>query len=254
MSLILGIDFGGSSIKAGAVDAVRGEVVGQLHAVPTPAGATLDGTRVALAALVAGFPECSGPVGLAFPSVAKRGITYTAANVDQGWIGADAAGLLSAAAGRPGYVVNDADAAGVAEMRFGAGRGERGVVMMLTFGTGIGSALFIEGRLWPNTELGHMAIRGRGEAEHYASARVRTAEGLDFPAWCGRVNEVLAEFHALLCPDLFIVGGGVSERWEEFAGLLTAPVRILPATLRHTAGVVGAALYALGESASESTR
>lgn len=243
MSLTLGIDLGGSAIKAGAVDTAAGGVVGELRSVPTPAGATLDATRTALAALAARFPECRGPVGLAFPAVVKRGITYTAANVDRGWIGADAAALLTAAAGRPGFVVNDADAAGVAEMRVGAGRGERGVVMMLTFGTGIGTALFVDGRLWPNTELGHLEVDGR-EAEHRASARVRTVENLDWPAWCERVNLVLARYHALLWPDVFIVGGGVSERWEEFAGLLRSPARIVPAKLRHTAGVVGAALYA----------
>jgi polyphosphate glucokinase len=243
MSLTLGIDLGGSAIKAGAVDTTAGEVIGELQSVPTPAGATLDATRAALASLVARFPECRGPVGLAFPSVVKNGITYTAANVDREWIGADAAALLTAAAGRRGVVVNDADAAGVAEMRVGAGRGERGVVMMLTFGTGIGTALFVDGRLWPNTELGHLEIDGQ-EAEHRASARVRTAEHLDWPTWCARVNLVLARYHALLCPDLFIVGGGVSERWEEFAGLLRSPARIVPAKLRQTAGVVGAALYA----------
>ena len=243
MTLTLGIDLGGSAIKAGAVDTTAGEVVGELSSVPTPAGATLDATRRALATLIALFPQCRGPVGLAVPSVVKHGVTHTAANIDRGWIGADAAALLSAAAGRPGIVVNDADAAGIAEMRTGAGRGEHGFVMMLTFGTGIGSALFADGRLWPNTELGHLEIDGR-EAEHRASARVRTAENLGWPAWCERVNLVLARYHALLWPDLFIIGGGVSERWEEYAGLLRSPARIVPARLRHSAGVVGAALYA----------
>jgi polyphosphate glucokinase len=244
MNLTLGIDLGGSAIKAGAVDAAAGEVVGEVQSVPTPAGATLDATRAALAMLVARFPDCRGPVGLALPSVVKHGITYTAANIDRGWIGADAAALLTAAAGRPGVVVNDADAAGIAEMRVGAGRGERGVVMMLTFGTGIGTALFVDGQLWPNTELGHLEVDGR-EAEHRASARVRTVENLDWPAWCERVNLVLARYHALLWPDVFIVGGGVSERWEEFGGLLRSPARIVPAKLRQTAGVVGAALFAV---------
>jgi polyphosphate glucokinase len=244
MSLTLGIDLGGSAIKAGAVDIDAGEVVGELRSVPTPAGAAPEATRAALAALAAHFPECGAePVGLAFPSVVKGGITLTAANVDRAWVGADAAALLSAAVGRAGFVVNDADAAGIAEMRVGAGRGERGVVMMLTFGTGIGTALFADGRLWPNTELGHLEVDGR-EAEHRASARVRTAENLAWPAWCERVNLVLARYHALLWPDVFIIGGGVSERWEEYAGLLRSPARIVPARLRHTAGVVGAAMYA----------
>ena len=195
MSLILGLDLGGSSIKAGAVDAATGQLVGETQSAPTPAGAPVAATRDALAALVARF------------------------------------------------VVNDADAAGVAEMHGGAGRGEPGVVMMLTFGTGIGSALFVDGRLWPNTELGHLEVDGR-EAEHIASARVRTEEGLDWPAWTGRVNRVLERYEALLWPDLFIIGGGVSERFEEFGGLLRARARIKPAGLRHAAGVVGAAMYA----------
>jgi len=248
MSLILGIDLGGSSIKAGVVDASSVRLVGDIHAVPTPAGAPLAETAAALASLVAHFPQCTGPVGLATPAVVSHGVTRTASNVVPAWIGADAAALLAAAAGRPGYVVNDADAAGVAEMRVGAGRGERGAVMMLTFGTGIGSALFVDGRLWPNTELGHLMIDGQ-QAEHLASGRVRTVQGLDWPAWCERVNLVLARYHALFCPDLFIIGGGVSERFEEFGGLLRSQARIVPAGLRHAAGVVGAALYA-----SESAR
>lgn len=244
MSLTLGIDFGGSSIKAGAVDLAAGEVVGALQSVPTPPGAGLDATRAALGALVARCPQCSDqPVGLAFPSVIKRGVAHTAANIDRAWLGTDVAALLSAAAGRAGFVLNDADAAGIAEMRVGAGRGERGVVMLLTFGTGIGTALFADGRLWPNTELGHLEVDGR-EAEHRASARVRTTEQLGWPAWCERVNRVLSRFHALLWPDLFIIGGGVSERWDEYAALLHSPARIVPARLRQAAGVVGAAIYA----------
>ena len=243
MNLTLGIDFGGSSIKAAAVDTATGRVVGPLESVLTPPGATLSGTQHALATLARRFPQCAGPVGLAFPAVVRQGTTLSAANIDASWVGADAASLLRAATGRPGYVVNDADAAGLAEMRIGAGRHERGVVMMLTFGTGIGSALFVNGHLWPNTELGHMEIAGR-EAEHQASARVRTADALDWPAWCDSVNVVLARYHALLWPDVFIIGGGVSERWEEFGALLKSPARIEPAALRHTAGVVGAALYA----------
>lgn len=244
MSLVLGLDLGGSSIKAGAVDAASGALVGEARAVPTPPGAPVEATRRALAELVALFPDCEGPVGLAFPSVVRRGTTLTAANIAPEWIGVDAAHLLTEAAGRPGFVVNDADAAGVAEMRCGAGRHERGVVMMLTFGTGIGSALFIDGRLWPNTELGHLEVDG-AKAEHLASARVRTVENLDWPAWTGRVNRVLAAYEALLWPDLFIIGGGVSERFEEFAPLLHARARIVPAGLRQAAGVVGAAMHAV---------
>ena len=244
MELVLGLDLGGSSIKAGAVDPATGQVVGPLDSIPTPAGATVEATEAALKELIGRFPQCQGPVGLAFPSVVVRGVTYSAANIDKGWIGCDAAAVLRAASGgRESFVVNDADAAGVAEMQIGAGRGEHGVVMMITFGTGIGTALFIDGKLWPNTELGHMEIDGM-EAEHYASARVRTVEKLDWPAWCERVNKVLDRYHLLLWPDLFIVGGGVSERFEEYGALLHSKARIVPAGLRQAAGVVGAALYA----------
>jgi polyphosphate glucokinase len=240
---VLGIDFGGSSIKAGAVDVGAGAVIGTLESVPTPQPATPATVAGALAELARRFPQCRGPVGFAYPGVVVHGITRTASNVDAAWIGTDAARLLATATGRPGWCVNDADAAGLGEMRFGAGRGERGTVLMLTFGTGIGSAMFVDGRLWPNTELGHLELGGR-EAEHRASARVRAERGLDFAQWCELVNEVLAGYHALFWPDLFIVGGGVSERWEEFGGLLRAESRIVPARLRQHAGVVGAALYA----------
>jgi polyphosphate glucokinase len=246
--LLLGIDVGGSAIKAGAVDVAAGVLAGELQSVPTPPGAMPNATARALATLAARFPQCSGPVGLAFPAVIKGGIARTAANVDRSWIGTDAAALVSAATRRPAFVVNDADAAGLAEMRVGAGRGERGVVMMLTFGTGIGTALFVDGRLLGNTELGHLEIDGR-EAEQRASARVRSAEQLDWPAWCARVNRVLACYHLLLWPDLIIIGGGVSEHWAEFGGLLQAPARIVPAQLRQSAGVVGAALHAAEHAA-----
>ena len=241
---MLGIDFGGSAIKAGAVDVVAGAMTGALESVPTPPGATPAAASAALAALAARFPQCAGPVGLAFPAVIKQGRVWSAAHIDRSWIGTDGAALLSAAVGREGWLVNDADAAGIAEMRCGAGRGEHGVVMTLTFGTGIGTALFVDGRLLPNTELGHLEVDGL-EAEQRASARVRTAEELDWPAWCARVNCVLARYHALLWPDLFVIGGGVSERWVEFGPLLAAPARIVPAQLRQAAGVIGAALYAV---------
>ena len=239
----LGIDLGGSAIKAGAVDLAAGRIVGELESVPTPPGAHPDAVRAAIATMSRRFPQCAGPVGFTFPGVVQRGVARTAANVDHAWLGVDGAALVSAATGRRGAFVNDADAAGLAEMRIGAGRGERGSVMMLTFGTGIGSAAFVDGVLWPNLELGHMEIDGR-EAEQAASARVRTVEGLDWPAWCARVNAVLARYHALFWPDLFIIGGGVSERWPDYGSLLEAPARIVPAQLRHAAGVVGAALYA----------
>jgi polyphosphate glucokinase len=196
----------------------------------------------AIANLVERF-SATGPVGIAVPSVVKRGVTHTAANIDAGWVGANLAGLARDRLGREVVLLNDADAAGIAEMRLGAGREERGMVLLLTFGTGIGSALFIDGRLLPNTELGHLTLAGR-EVEHLASGRVRTEERLEWPQWAERVNAVLAEFERLFWLDLFVLGGGVTDCYEQFAPLLRARARIMPARFRAQAGVVGAALAA----------
>jgi polyphosphate glucokinase len=189
------------------------------------------------------LPEPGQSVGIALPSVVQKGMVRTAANIDHAWIGTDAAALSVKVLGRPAEVLNDADAAGFAEMRWGSGRGETGVVFMLTFGTGIGSALFHGGKLVPNTELGHLEMRGM-DAEKWASAHVKTALNLDWPAWIERVNEYLARMQALFWPDLFILGGAVSERFDDFAPLLRSPARIAPAKFAGQAGVIGAALAA----------
>jgi len=242
--LFLGIDVGGSSIKAALVDAAAGQVAGQQIAVPTPRPSSPPAMIHAIAGLAARLPGASGRVGVAFPSVIKGGTAYTAANIDTGWIGTHGAELAAQALGRPVLFLNDADAAGLAEMRFGSGRGCDGTVIMLTFGTGIGSALFTGGKLFPNTELGHLEIMGR-DAEKWTSAQVRTAEGLDFPAWVARVNEYLAAMHRLFWPDVFILGGAVSERFAEFAPLLKSPAELRPAHFGGHSGVIGAALAAL---------
>ncbi len=241
---VVGIDFGGSSIKAGAVDVARGRVLGELESVPTPSPSTPEAVGAAIAELARRLPQCRGPVGFAYPGVVRGNVAWTAANVDEQWIGTNGGDLIRAATGRAGAFLNDADAAGLAEMRLGAGRGARGTTLMLTFGTGIGSALFVDGQLWPNTELGHLCLPAGGEAEHHASARVRAELRLDFPDWARRVNDVLAEFDRLFWPDRVIVGGGVSERWEEFGPLLKSHAELVPAQLRAQAGVVGAAFYA----------
>lgn len=243
MTLRLGIDLGGSAIKAGVVNVEDGTIVGHVSTRPTPQPATPAAVVAVVRELAAEHPQCTGPIGFAFPAVVTGGVARTAANVDHGWIGCNGAQLVRAATGRACGFVNDADAAGVAEMRFGAGRGVRGTVFMLTLGTGIGSALFVDGRLWPNSELGHLEVRGE-EAEHRASARVRSVLKLDWAAWAGRVNEVLDVYHRLLWPDLYIVSGGVTEHWAEFGPRLVAASPIVPAALRQHAGVVGAAVYA----------
>ena len=240
---LLGIDTGGSSLKAAPVDVTTGVLVSDVVSFPTPAPATPGAIAGVVKQIASAFPEVSGPVGFAFPSVVTAGIARTAANVDKAWIGTDGARLVREATGRPAAFLNDADAAALAELRVGAGRGQDGTVIMLTFGTGIGSAIFHDGHLLPNTEFGHMEIRGM-EAEHRASARVRTAERLGWPEWSERVNEVLARMHALFWPDLFILGGGVVENWASFGPLLESPARVVPAELGNTAGIVGAALAA----------
>jgi polyphosphate glucokinase len=242
---LLGIDVGGSSIKAGIVDVDAGRLVGDLISAPTPQPSTPSAMMPVFAGLAARLPSAQGPVGLAFPSVITHGVVRTAANIDKSWIGTDGTKLLQEALQRPVVFLNDADAAGVAEVTWGAGRGAQGTVIMLTFGTGIGTALFIDGKLFPNSELGHMELRGM-EAEKWCSAQVRTAEKLDWPAWIERVNVYLEQMHALLWPDLFILGGAVSERYAEFSPLLHSQAQIRPAHFAGQAGVIGAALAAAG--------
>lgn len=240
---VLGIDVGGSSVKAAMVDLKAGRLRSELISAPTPRPSTPAALISVLAGLAGRLPAASGRVGVAFPSVIKDGTAYTAANIDTAWLGTNGAALASQALARPVLFLNDADAAGLAEMRFGSGRGCTGTVIMLTFGTGIGTALFAAGKLFPNTELGHLELRGM-DAEKWASAQVRTAEALDFPAWIARVNEYLLAMHKLFWPDVFILGGAVSERFAEFAPLLRSPAELRPAHFAGQAGVVGAALAA----------
>jgi polyphosphate glucokinase len=241
--ILLGIDTGGSSLKAAPVDVTCGALAAPAISVPTPSPATPEAVAGAVGRIARHYPAVGGRIGFAFPTVVVGGRARTAANVDASWIGTDGAVLVLQATGRNAVFLNDADAAGLAEMRFGAGRGLRGTVMMLTLGTGIGSAIFHDGHLLPNTEFGHMEIRGM-EAEHRASARVRTAEQLGWEEWAGRVNEVLDRLHALLWPDTFIIGGGVTENWDRFGPSLRSRARILPARLGNDAGLIGAAVAA----------
>jgi polyphosphate glucokinase len=242
-TILLGLDVGGSSIKAGLVDTGRGSLTTPLHSVPTPVPSTPEAVLQACAR-IDGELRGAGPVGLAFPSVVQAGIARTAANVDKSWIGFAGGEHLSQLIGRPVVFLNDADAAGVAEISAGgAGKDTQGVVMLLTFGTGIGSALFVDGELVPNTELGHLEFHGR-DAELSASARVRTEERLDWASWCARVNDYLARLHALFWPDLFILGGSISEDFDRFGKLLESPAPIRRAAHGAQAGVVGAAFAA----------
>jgi polyphosphate glucokinase len=215
-------------------------------ALPTPQPATPAALLGVIRELASRLPATRQRVGIAFPSVVKNGITHTAANIDKAWIGAAAAALAARELARPVLFLNDADAAGLAEMRWGAGRDCTGTVIMLTFGTGIGTALFTGGQLFPNTELGHLELHGV-DAEKRASAQARTLEQLDFPAWVERVNEYLAAMHRLFWPDVFILGGAVSERFAEFAPLLRSQAELRAAHFANQAGVIGAALAAADE-------
>jgi polyphosphate glucokinase len=184
-----------------------------------------------------------GRVGCGFPGVVRGGVIQSAANVSKKWIGVRGDELLKKATGLEFFLGNDADLAGLAEMRFGAGRGRKGLVIMLTFGTGIGTAFFMDGKLVPNVELGHLEIRGR-EAEKWASERTRIEEGLSYKRWAHRVNIYLARMHSYFWPELFILGGGVSKEYERFRKHIEAPCDLVAAKLRNRAGVVGAALAA----------
>ncbi len=242
MSEHFGIDIGGSGVKGAPVDLTRGELVQRRARFRTPQPATPAAVADVAAEIVDNF-EYRGPVGCALPCVVQRGVVCSAANIDATWIGIDGERLFGERLGRPIRLINDADAAGIAELRFGAGRDESGVVLMLTFGTGIGSALFYKGQLVPNTELGHAHFRGM-EAEEYAAARLAESEEMKIGMWASRVNEVLQHFEALFSPDLIIFGGGISKRYSEFSKHLETRARLEPAELRNDAGIVGAALAA----------
>jgi polyphosphate glucokinase len=241
----LGIDIGGSGIKAAPVDVDTGKLLADRQKIDTPRPSLPDAVAEVVKKLTTTF-NWSGPIGITFPGVVSDGVTRTAANMDHAWIGLDAAALFSQATGDHVQVLNDADAAGVAEMTFGAGVGEKGTVLMLTFGTGIGSALFTQGILVPNTEFGHVELHGE-DAEKRASERAKELHDLSWGKWAGRVDEYLQHIEAVLSPDLFIVGGGVSRQAEKWVPRLTGiRARIVPATLQNDAGIVGAAMAAVG--------
>ena len=242
MTVVLGIDIGGSGIKGAPVNAETGVLSAERYRVPTPQPARPDAVAEVVREIVAHF-VWSGPVGVTFPGVVVDGTVRTAANVHKSWIDTDAAALFGKATGQPVTVLNDADAAGVAEMRFGAGRGRAGTVVMLTFGTGIGSALFRDGVLVPNTEFGHLEIRGK-DAEKRAADSVRELEDLSWGKWAGRVDEYLEHLTGLLAPALIILGGGVSKKADKFLPKIELDTELVPAALQNEAGIVGAALAA----------
>ncbi|MDQ0833163.1 MULTISPECIES: polyphosphate--glucose phosphotransferase [Streptomyces] len=242
---IFGVDIGGSGIKGAPVDLDKGDLAQERLKVLTPHPATPDGVADGVRQVVEHF-GWTGPVGLTFPGVVTGGSTIrTAANVDKGWIDTDARALFGERlGGLPVTVVNDADAAGVAEMSFGAGRGRGGTVILLTFGTGIGSALFVDGALVPNTELGHLELHGH-DAEKRASSKAREDHELTWEHWAHRVQKYLAHVEMLFSPELFIIGGGVSRKADKFLHFIEGvKAEIVPAQLQNNAGIVGAAMHA----------
>ncbi|HZW02317.1 MAG TPA: ROK family protein [Anaerolineaceae bacterium] len=241
---VLGIDIGGSGIKGAVVDLETGQLLTERKRFPTPEKSTPAAVAKVVRQLAGEF-EVQGPIGCGFPAVVRSGVAYTAANIHESWIGTDVNQLLTDATGCPVFTVNDADAAGVAEMAYGAGRDyPKGVVMVLTLGTGIGSAIFVDGHLLPNTEFGHLEIRGK-DAEHRASDAVRERKDLSYKKWAKRrLQEVLERYEMLLSPDVFIIGGGVSKNFDDFVPYVETRAKIIPAQLLNQAGIVGAALYA----------
>lgn len=242
---IFGVDIGGSGIKGAPVDLDRGDLAKERHKVLTPHPATPDGVADKVREVVEHF-GWTGPIGATFPGVITDGTARTAANVDKSWIGTDIESLVSdrLGGGAPITVLNDADAAGVAEMHFGAGRGRTGTVILLTLGTGIGSALFTGGRLVPNTELGHLELHGH-DAEKRASSKAKEDEDLSWEHWAHRVQKYLAHVEMLFSPELFIIGGGVSRKSHKFLPLIKdIQAEIVPAELQNNAGIVGAAMAA----------
>jgi polyphosphate glucokinase len=241
MAHILGIDIGGTGIKAAPVDLDTGALLSERIKLDTPHPAEPAAVASVVRELVTRFAWTS-PAGVTFPGVVADGVIRTAANVDKAWIGTDARELFGTATGLAVSVINDADAAGLAEMRFGAGAGQKGTVLMLTLGTGIGSALFTDGILVPNTEFGHVEVRGK-EAEKRASEIVREEHALSWGKWAGRVDEYLEHMEKLLSPKLIIIGGGISRKSDKFIPLLTGlRAAVVPATLHNDAGIVGAAM------------
>jgi polyphosphate glucokinase len=236
----VGVDIGGTGMKAAPVDLGTGELVGPRVRIDTPKPATPEAMAEVFARLVGSF-EFDGPIGATLPAVVRHGVVGSAANIDRSWLGVDADELFAAVIGREVTVVNDADAAGIAEMRFGAGRGRTGVVLVLTFGTGIGSGLFVDGHLVPNTELGHLEIDGE-DAEWNAAASARERHRLTWPQWAPRAQRYLEEIVKLFSPDLIIIGGGASKRSSKWLDLIDIDAEIEVAAMTNNAGIVGAAI------------
>ncbi len=243
MSIILGIDVGGSGIKGALVDTEKGDFASERHRIETPKDAKPEQIAKIIAEIAEKF-EYKGLIGVGFPAVIDNGVIKTAANISKKNIGVNAKKLFSKICRNDVYVINDADAAGIAEMRFGHAKNNKGKILVLTIGTGIGSALFYDGKLIPNTEFGHIFTQYGLIAEKYASAAVRKNENLKWKDWGKRFNEVLILLDKILNPQMFILGGGISKKFEKYAETLELIEKVKPAKLFNKAGIIGAAIYA----------
>jgi polyphosphate glucokinase len=243
--IAIGIDIGGTGIKGALVDVKNGEMIGDRVRVETPEGGSTDDIISTVKSLLKKLPDSPSdtPVGICFPAVVQHGVTKSAANISKKWIGFDADKAFTKALGREVHLVNDADAAGLAEMRFGAGRAERGVVIMTTLGTGIGTAIFHDQKLIPNAELGHLEIDGV-DYETKAAFSAKERENLSWEQWAERLQKYYSTLQRLFSPDLIIVGGGVSKEYKNFLPLLDIDCEIVPAEMRNNAGILGAARLA----------
>ncbi|MBK8185142.1 MAG: ROK family protein [Candidatus Competibacteraceae bacterium] len=240
---ILGIDVGGSGIKGSVIETETGALTSERLRLASPRPATPEAVGVTIQALVEQH-HWSGPIGIGFPAAIQHGIARTAANIDPSFIGLPVADYFSGQTGCPVYIANDADVAGLAEIRFGAGREVAGVVLIVTIGTGLGTALFSDGRLLPNTELGHILLDNGQEAEHYASEAVRDAQNLKWTDWGDRLNRYLLAMEKLFWPDLIVLGGGASKKLSKFVARITVQAPVIPAQFLNQAGMIGAALFA----------
>ena len=239
---VLGIDVGGSGIKGAPVDTQTGKLLAERLRIKTPKKAEPQPVAKVVAEIARSF-DWQGPIGIGFPAPIKTGVSLMAANVSEKWIGLNADDLFTKTVGCDCTMINDADAAGLAEMKFGAGRGQSGTVIMITLGTGIGTAIFYRGNLLPNAEFGHLEMKGK-DAEHRASDAVRQRDELSWKKYAKRLNKYLTAMERLFWPDLFIIGGGISKESERYIPLLTIKTPVIPAQFLNEAGIVGAALAA----------
>lgn len=252
MSTAFGIDIGGSGMKAAPVDVSTGELLGDRFRIATPKPGTPHQVSDVVAELVASF-GWTGPVGCAFPAPITGGSVKWVAHLDDSWAGVDISGTMSDRIGAPVTIINDADAAGIAEMTHGAGLGRSGTVCFTAFGTGIGSSVFVNGSLVPNTEFGHLYLDGQvDDIETWTSAKARQREDLDWPTWVGRVQRYLEHLEKIISPGLFILGGGISKQFDVWGPLLDIDTEVVGAQMRNNAGIVGAAMASVGGSAARS--